>query len=459
MGTFTSIMKKETLLTKTVFVATCIGLLPTIVHAQQKPNILIIYTDDMGIGDLSCYNNGWSKTPNIDKLASQGIKFNKYYSAAPVSSPSRVGLTTGMFPLQMGINTYLQSRQRNAKCEQYDFLDSNVPTMADAMKSVGYASGHFGKWHMGGGRDVDNAPQITQYGFDEYVSTWESPDPDPLITDSDWIWSNNDSIKRWNRSAYFVDKTLAFLKKHQGEPTFVNFWPDDMHTPWVQGPGVQDKENSWTTPPNFAAVLKEYDAQIGRLLQGLKDLGLEENTIVIFTSDNGPAPSFQQKRTNNLRGVKCSLYEGGILMPFMVRWPGKIPAGKVDNQSVICAVDLLPSLGKITGAKLPSGSNYSGEDMSRALTGTPQTRKKDLMWEFGRNAAFAQPIPYQKSPHLAIRRGNMKLLTNSDSTSVELYDLSKDPQETTNIALKNPELVKDLQKIVFEWWNSRPNKK
>ena len=459
MGTFTSIMKKETLLTKTVFVATCIGLLPTIVHAQQKPNILIIYTDDMGIGDLSCYNNGWSKTPNIDKLASQGIKFNKYYSAAPVSSPSRVGLTTGMFPLQMGINTYLQSRQGNAKCEQNDFLDANVPTMADAMKSVGYATGHFGKWHMGGGRDVDNAPQITQYGFDEYVSTWESPDPDPLITDSDWIWSNNDSIKRWNRSAYFVDKTLAFLKKHQGEPCFVNFWPDDMHTPWVQGPGVQDKEKSWTTPPNFAAVLKEYDAQIGRLLQGLKDLGLEENTIVIFTSDNGPAPSFQQKRTNNLRGVKCSLYEGGILMPFMVRWPGKIPAGKVDNQSVICAVDLLPSLGKITGAKLPSGSNYSGEDMSRALTGTPQTRKKDLMWEFGRNTAFAQPIPYQKSPHLAIRRGNMKLLTNSDSTSVELYDLSKDPQETTNIALKNPELVKDLQKIVFEWWNSRPNKK
>jgi len=452
-------MRKETLLTQTVLAATCIGLLPKIVHAQQKPNILIIYTDDMGIGDLSCYNNGWSKTPNIDKLASQGLKFNKYYSAAPVSSPSRVGLTTGMFPLQMGINTYLQSRKGNATCEQNDFLDDQVPTMADAMKSAGYATGHFGKWHMGGGRDVDHAPQITQYGFDEYTSTWESPDPDPLITDSDWIWSKNDSIKRWNRSAYFVDKTLAFLKKHQGEPTFVNFWPDDMHTPWVQGPSVQDKEKSWSTPPNFAAVLNEYDVQIGRLLQGLKDLGLEENTIVIFTSDNGPAPSFQQKRTNNLRGVKCSLYEGGILMPFLIRWPGKIPAGKVDNQSVICAVDLLPSLCKMTGAKLPSDFNFSGEDRSIALTGTPQTRKKDLMWEFGRNTAFAQPIPYQKSPHLAIRRGNMKLLANSDGTSIELYDLSKDSQETTNIAINNPKLVKDLQKIVIQWWNNRPNKK
>ena len=449
-------MNKENSFKKVGLIATYIGFLPTIVNAQQKPNILIIYTDDMGIGDLSCYNKGWSKTPNIDKLASQGLKFNNYYTAAPVSSPSRVGLTTGMFPLQMGINTYLQSRKGNKDCEQFDFLDADRPTLADAMKSVGYATGHFGKWHMGGGRDVDNAPQITQYGFDEYVSTWESPDPDPMITNSNWIWSNKDSIKRWNRSAYFVDKTLAFLKKHQGEPCFVNFWPDDMHTPWVQGSSVQDKEKSWTTPPNFQAVLKEFDVQIGRLLQGLKTLGLEQNTIVIFTSDNGPEPSFQQKRTNNLRGVKCSLYEGGIRMPFIVRWPGKIPAGKVDNQSILCAVDLLPSLCKITGAKSLYGSIVSGEDMSKALTGSPQIRKKDLMWEFGRNSSFAQPVPYQKSPHLAIRRGNMKLLTNSDGTTVELYDLSIDPKESKNIAERNPKVVVDLQKGVVEWWNNRP---
>ena len=141
-------------------------------QAQSKPNVLIIYTDDMGAGDVSFLNNGWVKTPNIDKLASGGLIVTNYYSSSPVSSPSRVGLTTGRFPTEMGINCYLQTRKGNAACEQFDYLDASVPTMAKVMKSAGYTTGHFGKWHMGGGRDVIDAPQITEYGFDEYISTW-----------------------------------------------------------------------------------------------------------------------------------------------------------------------------------------------------------------------------------------------------------------------------------------------
>lgn len=147
----------------------------------------------------------------------------------------------------------------------------------------------------GGGRDVIDAPQITEYGFDEYISTWESPNPDPVITDSAWIWSRTDQVKRWDRTAYFVDKTLDFLKRHKGEPCFVNLWPDDMHTPWVPSQKTMDSERtSWTTPPNFKEVLTEYDKQIGRLMEGLTKLGLEKNTIVIFTSDNGPALAFSK---------------------------------------------------------------------------------------------------------------------------------------------------------------------
>ncbi len=200
---------------------------------EEKPNILIIYTDDMGIGDLSCYNTGWTKTPNLDQIASEGLIINNYYSAAPVSSASRVGLTTGMFPLQWGgINTYLSDKKHNSNCEQFDYLSTSAPSMARILKDAGYNTGHFGKWHMGGGgRDVKNAPQITEYGFDEYISTWESPDPDPVITGSNWIWSDKDEVKRWSRTAYFVDKTLDFLSRHKGEPCFVNLWPDDMHTP------------------------------------------------------------------------------------------------------------------------------------------------------------------------------------------------------------------------------------
>jgi len=421
----------------------------------EKPNILIIYTDDMGIGDLSCYNNGWAKTPNLDKIASEGLMINNYYSTAPVSSASRVGLTTGMFPLEWGINTYLATKKHNSDCEQFDYLDISAPSMARILKEAGYTTGHFGKWHMGGGRDVKNAPQITEYGFDEYISTWESPDPDPVITASNWIWSNEDEVKRWNRTAYFVDKTLNFLSRHKGEPCFVNLWPDDMHTPWVQDEEAAGHRNTWESQPNFQEVLVEYDIQMGRLMKGLKELGIDKNTIVIFTSDNGPAPSFKQIRANGLRGTKNSLYEGGIRMPFLVRWPDKIKAGKVDKNSLVFAADLLPSLCMIAGTALPEGYSWAGEDMSKALIGKPQKRKKDMMWDFGRNKHYAQIKGANRSPHLALRRGKWKLLMNSDSTQIELYDMIKDEKETVNVAQSNPKLVKELSKALLEWWAKR----
>ncbi|TLP71845.1 sulfatase [Maribacter sp. ACAM166] len=423
----------------------------------DKPNIIIIYTDDMGIGDLSCYNGGWVTTPNIDRLASEGLKFNNYYTASPVCSPSRAALTTGMFPTELGINTYLSHRKMNAECEQFDFLDTKSPSMARVLKGVGYKTSHIGKWHMGGGRDVDDAPSITEYGFDEYVTTYEGPDPDPLITGSDWIWSEKDSIKRWERTGYFVDKTLDFLSRNKNAPCFVNFWPDDMHDPWIPSEEFYGKNKTWTSKENFILVLKEYDRQIGRLLDGIEELGITDNTLIIFTSDNGPAPSYDQIRTNSKRGVKNSLYEGGIRMPFIVKWPKRIIAGETDNESVICAIDLLPSLVKITGAELPKEVHFAGEDMSSSLLGvSTQKREKDLMWDFGRNQYFNSPKnKHNRSPHLAIRREGWKLLVNSDSTKVTLYDINKDPNETTNVASKNPELVVELSNKVIKWFNEK----
>lgn len=426
-------------------------------YVTEKPNIIIIYTDDMGIGDLSCYNSGWTQTPNIDKLASEGLKFNNYYTASPVCSPSRVAITTGIFPTELGINTFLEKRKNNARCEQFDFLDPSNPSMARILKKVGYKTGHIGKWHMGGGRDVDDAPQITEYGFDEYVTTYEGPDPDPLLTSTNWIWSETDSIKRWERTAYFVDKTLDFLARHKGTPCFVNFWPDDMHTPWVPNENYYGKNKATKSKEAFIPVLKEYDKQIGRLMKGLKDMGMIENTLVIFTSDNGAYPTFDQIRTNSERGAKNSLYEGGIKMPFIVSWPAKIKSGIVDNETVLNAVDILPSLSAITGATLRTGFDYSGEDMSNALLGIhSQNREKDLMWDFGRNSFFNKPEQlYHQSQHLAIRRGNWKLLINSDYTNVELFDIGKDRTETTNIAKQHPKLVKELSNTVINWYKTK----
>lgn len=425
---------------------------------DKQPNIVIIYTDDMGVGDLSFLNDGWVKTPNIDKLASQGIVFKNYYSAAPVSSPSRVGVTTGMFPLHWGINTFLQTKAGNAACEQRDFLDSSAPSMARTLKSAGYKTGHFGKWHMGGGRDVKNAPQITQYGFDEYVSTWESPDPAEELTATNWIWSPKDDVKRWNRTAYFVDKTLDFMESNKDQPCFVNLWPDDVHSPFVPDAESQELEDSErNTIPYFTRVLTEFDTQIGRFMDELEKRGLADNTIVIFTSDNGPGPSFKQVRANNLRGMKNSLYEGGILMPFIVRWPAKIPAGKVDNSTVLSALDLFPSLCAIAGADMPSGPGFDGEDLSGALLGKPAKRTTDLMWDFGRNDNFGKPGEvYQRSPSLAIRRGNWKLLVKADGTGAELYDLSLDPKETSNRAELYPAMTEQMKEAVLSWYATRP---
>ncbi len=414
--------------------------------AQDKPNVIVVYIDDMGYSDLSCYGGDYTETANIDKIAAEGIKFNQYYSACPISSPSRTGITTGMYPTRWGITTFLDTRAANANNEQNDFLSDKAPSMARAFKNGGYHTGHFGKWHMGGGRDVKNAPSIANYGFDEFNSTWESPNPDPEITSSNWIWANTDNVKRWNRTAYFVDKTLAFLEKHKGEPCFVNLWPDDVHTPWVY---EGDEQNMRESAGSFTIVLKELDVQIGRLMQGLKDLGIDENTIVVLTSDNGPAPAFDGHRTNQLRGQKGTLYEGGIRMPFMIRWPGKIQPGQENSTSVLCSVDLFPSLCAIAGNALPTEYQLDGVDMSKTLLGKEQaTRTTPIFWEFGKTKKD------RVSPHIAVREGKWKLLVNADGSRTELYDMDTDFNETTNVASTFPAIAAELKEKAINWFKN-----
>ncbi len=425
----------------------------------QRPHIVFILTDDMGYGDVGCYGGKFGPTPNIDRLAREGIRFTQYYSASPICSPSRTGLTTGMFPARWNITSYLQTRAGNRACEQADFLDPHAPSLARVLRSAGYATAHFGKWHMGGGRDVTNAPPFAAYGFDEHAGTWESPQPHPDITSTNWIWSPHDKVKRWDRTAFFVDKTLDFLRRHQAQPCFVNLWPDDTHTPWVPS---QERLGLYPNGPaeerKFRAVLDEYDRQMGRLLEGLKELGLEEQTLVIFTSDNGPLPSFRGSRSGGLRGSKLSLYEGGIRMPFIVRWPGHVPAGEVDAETVLAATDLFPSICALAGVEKPPGENSDGQDLSSALLGKPTARTRPLFWEYGRNTnAFAFPkIKADRSPNVAVRQGAWKLLVNADGSNAELYNLNSDVKETRNLFESNPDLGSRLKIQALNWRRSLP---
>jgi arylsulfatase A-like enzyme len=423
---------------------------------QEKPNIIVILTDDMGYGDISCFGGGAFPTPNIDRLAKTGMKCSRYYSAAPICSPSRAGLLTGTYPARWNFSTYLDNRKHNKNAEQADYLDTKAPSIARFFKAAGYATGHFGKWHMGGGRDVTDAPSFEQYGFDEHASTYESPDPDPLLTATNWIWSDKDSIRRWNRTQYFVDRALDFMRKHTGQPCFINLWPDDVHTPWVPGNAKEDNLKPQSEEA-FRLVLKEYDVQIGRLLDSLKSMGLDKNTIVIFTSDNGPLPSFNASRAAGLRGTKLSLYEGGTRMPFLISWPGHIAAGASEETSTVTAVDLLPTLARMAGVNLPKNYKSDGEDRSKVFLGKPAARNKDMYWEYGRNdIAFAYPKPADKSPNLAIRSGDWKLLMNHDGTDVQLYNVIKDKNETSNLAASEPAIAARLKEKLAAWWKNNP---
>lgn len=430
---------------------------------NSKPNIIIILTDDMGFSDIGAFGGNFVPTPNIDRLTKSGLKLTQYYSAAPICSPSRAGLLTGMYPARWNFSTYLDNKKHNKDAEQADFLNPDAPTMAKVFKGAGYATGHFGKWHMGGGRDVKDAPGFEKYGFDEHISTYESPDPDPLITATDWIWSYKDSIQRWDRTRYFVDKTLDFMQKHKGQPCFINLWPDDVHTPWVPRHGKEFEGKFPMNPQEenaFKQILAEYDKQIGRLLDGLERIGADKNTIIIFTSDNGPLPSFRGSRAAGMRGTKLSLYEGGTNMPFAIKWPGHIKAGSSDNSSEITGVDILPTLSKMAGVRLPGNYQGDGVDRSDVILGKPSARGKDMFWEYGRNTiAFNYPRGRDKSPGLAVRSGEWKLLMNSDGTDVQLYNIIKDKNETVDISASQPQIVNGLKTKLMDWWKSLPRLK
>lgn len=422
--------------------------------APMKPNVLVILADDMGIGDLGCYGGKQAPTPRIDRLAAEGTRFTQYYSASPICSPSRCGIITGMYPGRWRITSFLQTKKGNAACEMADFLDPKAPSLPRVMKAAGYATAHFGKWHLGGGRDVTEAPKFAAYGYDENAGTYESPEPHPDITATNWIWSDKDKVKRWDRTAFFVDKTLDFLDRHRGSPCFINLWPDDVHTPWVPDE-ISDKKD---LPKNFHPVLAELDKQIGRLLDGLKARGLEENTVVIFTSDNGALPTFDGARSGGFRGSKLQLWEGGIRMPFIVRWPGRVPAGRVEDRAISIAVDLFPTIAAIAGATLPREHRLDGMDVSAVWKGGAAPKRGPLFWEYGRNGESFK-FGNDRSPNVAVRRDNWKLLINADGSDAQLYDLATDVKEAHNVAGAKPEVARELTRLALEWRGSLPKAK
>jgi len=427
-----------------------------------KPNVVIVFVDDFGWGDPSCYGNAMAKTPSIDRLATDGVRFTQGYVASPICSPSRCGILTGQFPARWKITSYLQTKAGNRACEMADFLDPKAPTLPRMLKAAGYATAHIGKWHLGGGRDVTDAPKFAAYGYDLGLGTYESPEPAAALGLKTLPWAPEgkrepQQVPRHERTKWMTDQTLAFVKKAGDKPAFANLWLDDTHTPFV--PSAEQlkavkAEGDTPAKARYKAVLVALDGQIGRLMDGLKGT----NTLVLLIGDNGASPPLERERGGGLRGMKLSLYEGGTRVPFVTWWPGHAKAGVVNTKTVISAIDLFPTLAAICGATLPKGYAGDGEDLSAAIRGESPVRTKPIFWEYGRNdKSFAYPKDAKhRSPNVAVRDGDWKLLVNADGTGAELYDLAADRNETKNVLATHPAVGKRLTELALQWRKSLP---
>ena len=472
--------------------------------AASHPNIVFIFVDDMGYGDLSCFRElgatrghatgdaHYPATPRIDALAEQGVRLTNFYVASPICSPSRVGCTTGQYPARHLINSYLNNRARNRARGMADFLNPQVPAIARAFQSHGYATAHFGKWHQGGGRDVHDAPLPQAYGFDESLVSFEGLGdrilpPGGLSKQSETLEQGEITwVEKHEQTGIYIDRCLDFIDRHRDKPFYLHLWLNDVHDGHNPAPGEAEKFAKLTDNPNeqrFFAVLVEMDRQIGRLIEKVDTLGLSGQTLIVLTSDNGPTawPRYYRDgddpagSTAGFRGRKWSLYEGGIRMPFIARWPGKITANTVNDQLILSAVDFFPtfcSLAQIDVAKileshklttggapptLAPAEYFDGEDLSDELLSGIGQRTRPLFWEYGRTETYLRPgLPIDQSPNLAIRDGRWKLLMNDDGSRIELYDLDSSRTEFENVAGRHPDPAQRLSTQLLAWRKSLP---
>ena len=434
--------------------------------SADRPNIVLVFIDDMGWGDFSCFGNHDAKTPHIDRLAREGIRFEQFYVNSPICSPSRTAISTGQYPQRWSITSYLSNRDHNNKRGMAQWLDPKAPMLARWLQQSGYATGHFGKWHMGGQRNVDDAPAITEYGFDVSLTNFEGMGPKllPLVLRPGQdkpgkIWEDAQRLGagyRWmlrsEITAGFVDAAIPFIEEARKakKPFYVNLWPDDVHSPFW--PPV----DKWADGKRglYHSVLREMDRQLGKLFDFIRsDESLRDNTLVLVCSDNGPERGAGS--AGPFRGHKAHLYEGGVRSSLVAWGPGLIEKrNHVDRESVFSAIDLAPTLLDLTGTPWPEGVRFDGEPLAGTLLGKGGSRQAPIF--FRRPPDCNAYYGTNDLPDLAMRDGKWKYLCEYDGSQPELYDLEADRGETKNLAAQHPVLVANLTKALVAWHKSMP---
>jgi arylsulfatase A-like enzyme len=430
--------------------------------AAEKPNVIYILADDLGYGDLSIYGQKKISTPNIDKIGTEGIKFNYHYSGNTVCSPSRAVLMTG----QHSGRCYLRG---NVKGEAIAQLDPKKTVLPEIFKAAGYATGAFGKWGMGITCNEGEENPLS-HGFDEFCG-WKSQSIAHTYYPTSYVQNGKEIPLKPDTFVHdiIMNKAFEFIRQNAQEkkpffcyiPTAVPHAamhaPKELHEKWrkvfpefdkkIGKYGAGEGENC---PPvinpiaGFAAMMENLDNQIGDMMKMLKELGIDDNTIIVFTSDNGAHkegghnPDFWNS-TGDLKGYKRVMYEGGIRVPMLVRWPATIKPGRVtDLQSAFW--DVLPTVSEIVGQPVPE--NVDGISFLPELRGESQQKHKYLYWEFCNGNE--QEIVSQ-----AVRMGKWKAFRPAGKP-LELYNLENDPTERNNIAKQFPEVVSEIEALIKE---------
>ena len=451
------------------------------VSAASQPNVVFILADDLGVNDLSLYGSKFHETPHIDALAQRGLKFNQAYSASPLCSPTRSSILTGLYPARIGItapdchlpNVVLDKHlkptaapaQKALTAESLTRLSTNYYTLAEAFKANGYATAHFGKWHLG-----PEPFSPLQQGFDTDIPHTSAPSP--LANGFFYpfhVWKNHGKPGD-NLEDDLCDEAVKFIgQQKKGKPFFLNYWAFEVHSPWQAKTNQVDKYRAKMDPkslqrnPVYAGMIETLDEVVGRIVAALDKAGVLENTIIVFNSDNGPyfvpnaeymLPEFSKVPITSaqpLRAGKGTIYEAGTRVPLIVIWPGKTkPATETD--ALFQSTDFFPTFADMFGWKLPVDVKFDGVSQLPLLERN-QSVREEIFCHFPHGEARGEfemmPAPTPATPASSVRVGDWKLIRfycdNADHTDRhELYNLADDPGERHDLAAAQTERVKQL---------------
>jgi arylsulfatase A len=409
----------------------------------NDPNVIILLADDLGYGDLGCYGNATIKTPHLDQLASEGLRLTNFYAAAPVCSPSRAGLLTGRVPQRDGIGDWIRENSNV-------FLPTETPTFAKMLKLFGYQTAMFGKWHLNGKLD-GSQPTPGDHGFATWFATQNNALPTHENPNNFIRNGKAEGARAGYSSTIIVDEAMNWLQQRDEKKPFLLYLP--FHSPHERVATASDYVKQYGNAENenqaqYFGNITQLDAEIGRLLARLDELNLRDNTLVLFTSDNGPETLNRYKGSDRsygttgafnkakLRGMKLHLYEGGIRVPAIIRWPSIIKSGRVSDAPT-CGLDVMPTLLDSLGIALEREDRVDGVSFGKLFVSNTWQREKFIYWQY--DAAISVPLSEKDktpTPKYAVRDGDYKLLIDKEFKNVEVYNLRLDPGETTDVSKK-----------------------